>query len=341
LVKPFVNVDEMGFNNMQEALDEIEKHDYYTGLFELAFDGTDEITEQRVGEALSHFVRAIAAVNTKLDNGVAELSQTAFNEPIPSFTESENMGRTIFQQDCQNCHSSVMTAKTYTLVGMVFNAPHNTGLDEVTTDPGVGGLLGSSSFTDGMFKTPTLKNVEFSAPYMHDGRFATLEEVVDFYSEGLKMHPNSAFNPNSITNSQYYSNNPPLPDSDEGFDYDDVEKAALVDFLHTLSDYTVIDDPKFSDPFVAQGGDVGIGTLEDLNVSVYPNPTVDMVNIELNDSFNENVTVSLYDLNGQLLRTEGASGKLIQVERGALPVGNYLIKVNDGNTVASTKVIFR
>lgn len=344
LVLPLVNQDEMGFNNMEEALDAVQAESYYPALFELAFDGDDNITEERIGEALSHFVRAIAAVNTKLDNGIPALANgtAGFDAPIASFTDSENLGREIFQATCQNCHSSVMTAKTYQPVqtsGM-FNTPHNTGLDETTTDPGVGGLPTSPSLMDGMFKTPTLKNVAFSAPYMHDGRFETLEEVIDFYSEGLKMHPNSAFNPNSITNQAYYSNQPPLPDSQEGFDFTDVEKAALLDFMHTLSDYTIIDDPKFSDPFIEQGT-TGISDLEDFNISIFPNPSIDLINIELNDRFEENVNVSIYNLGGQLVRTESVTGKLVQIERGALAAGNYLVKISDGNAVGSTKVVFK
>ncbi len=346
LTLPFVNPDEMGFNNFQELINEIQLHDYYPALFEFAFDGDDSVTKERIGEALSHFTRAMAAVNTKLDIAVSGLTgnvNDGFNNDLPGFTASENLGRKVFQQDCQNCHSSVMTAKTYTPVQNtgIFNTPHNTGLDEFTTDPGVGAPeLGNGSTFDGMFKTPTLKNVEFSGPYMHDGRFETLEEVVDFYSEGLKNHPNSAFNLNSPTNQEYYSNTPPLPDSQEGFDFTDLEKAGLVDFLKTLTDYTLLEDPKFSDPFIEEGS-VGIPTLDELNVATFPNPSTDLVNIQLNDSFDENVTVSIYNLSGQLVRTQNASGKLVQIEKGALTNGNYLIRISDGETLGSTKIIFQ
>ena len=83
----------------------------------------------------------------------------------------------------------------------------------------------------GRFKSPSLRNVEFTAPYMHDGRFATLEEVIDHYSRNVKPHPNVD------------------PRVRRRLNFSDPEKAALVAFLKTLSDPKFIADPKFSDPF--------------------------------------------------------------------------------------------
>jgi len=109
--------------------------------------------------------------------------------------------------------------------------PVNTGLDEDTarTDGGVGDITLKPQDI-GRFKSPSLRNVEVTAPYMHDGRFATLEAVLDHYSNGGKNHPNKdvRVQPLHFTGS---------------------EQAAIVAFLKTLTDTTFLSDPRFSDPF--------------------------------------------------------------------------------------------
>jgi cytochrome c peroxidase len=107
----------------------------------------------------------------------------------------------------------------------------NTGLDDDTahTDGGVGDITLNPRDV-GHFKSPSLRNVEVAGPYMHDGRFATLEAVIDHYSSGGKKHPNRdvRIQPLNFTAS---------------------EKAALIAFLQTLTDRKFLEDPKFSDPF--------------------------------------------------------------------------------------------
>src|SRR5262249_36071640 len=83
----------------------------------------------------------------------------------------------------------------------------------------------------GLFKSPSLRNVEFTGPYMHDGRFETLEKVVDHYSTGVKQHPNLDGRLRRRLN------------------FNDAQKAALLAFLRTLSDRSFITDPRFADPF--------------------------------------------------------------------------------------------
>src|SRR5262249_7252435 len=110
-------------------------------------------------------------------------------------------------------------------------APANNGLDAdyKNADGGVGDI--SVSGRDlGAFKSPSLRNVEHTAPYMHDGRFDTLEKVIDHYSKEVKPHPN-------------------LDPRMRPLNFTDSEKAALVAFLKTLTDHNFLKDPKFSDPF--------------------------------------------------------------------------------------------
>jgi cytochrome c peroxidase len=110
------------------------------------------------------------------------------------------------------------------------------GLDLDPTDPGVGGISKNASEM-GTFKVPALRNVALTAPYMHDGRFQTLEQVVDHYSSGIKEHNNL---------------NPELKNVDgtpRKFNFSPAEKAALVTFLRSLSDEKMVADARFSSPF--------------------------------------------------------------------------------------------
>ena len=148
------------------------------------------------------------------------------NDDFPNFTAQENRGKTLFLQRCATCHMRGQDPNFF------LNRPLNNGLDADfrSTDGGVGDITLNGAQT-GLFKSPSLRNVELTAPYMHDGRLKTLEEVIDHYSRNVKAHPNL-----------------------DGrlrrrFNFDDRQKAALVAFLKTLTDHKFITDPKFSDPF--------------------------------------------------------------------------------------------
>src|SRR6185503_480116 len=108
-------------------------------------------------------------------------------------------------------------------------------------DRGVGGITGRAQ-DNGLFKVPSLRNIELTAPYMHDGRFATWEQVVEFYNSGVVNNPDLS---------------PPLrvppgaPNAGHPlrFNLTTQPKAALVAFLKTLTASNLVNDPKFSDPF--------------------------------------------------------------------------------------------
>ena len=109
---------------------------------------------------------------------------------------------------------------------------HNNGLDLF---PDNGYFFVTSNVHDkGKFRTPTLRNVEFTAPYMHDGRFETLEDVIDFYSDSIKSSPTV---------------DPLMPNDNGGFHWTNLEKLQLVSFLKTLSDTAYINNREFSNPF--------------------------------------------------------------------------------------------
>ena len=108
------------------------------------------------------------------------------------------------------------------------------------TDPGIGGVTKTPGDV-GAFKVPSLRNVELTAPYMHDGRFTTLDRVLEHYNWSVRPHPN--LDPRLR---QIAANGLALPER---------EKVALAEFLKTLTDHKLITDPRFSDPFATPTAD--------------------------------------------------------------------------------------
>lgn len=137
----------------------------YPQLFEEAF-GTTEVTPSRIAMAIATHERTLFSDQTPLDKWAAQI------EPL---TAQEEAGRALFVNlQCNTCHDGSL------LTDHIF---HNIGVRPVTEDVGRGSVTGNPE-DNGRFKTPTLRNVELHAPYMHNGRFATLEEVVEFYNRG-------------------------------------------------------------------------------------------------------------------------------------------------------------
>lgn len=204
---------------------------YYPSLFQKAF-GDANITSDRISKALSQFVRSIISYQSKYDAGRSAFPPGPLppNTNFANFTPQENQGMQIFlsgQGGCVPCHGSE-----------TFTAPQekNNGLDLTTVDRGFGAVANNTAL-DATFKVGSLRNVELTAPYMHDGRFTTLDQVVEHYSSGVKNHPN--LSPQlKLPNGQ-----PRLANLTTQ------EKAALVAFLKTLTDVNVTTDVKYSNPF--------------------------------------------------------------------------------------------
>jgi cytochrome c peroxidase len=217
---------------------------YYPGLFQAAF-GSPEVTSQRIAKAVAQFMRTLISFDSKFDRG-ARGADGEYARDFDNFTAAENLGKSLFidgvggvgEIGCAHCH-----------VPPTFGMPKsfNNGLDLHYTDQGLGAreLPPNDPFTpsnDGKFKAPSLRNIALTAPYMHDGRFQTLEQVVEHYSAGVHPHPNVglAFDEAAIVNQQGTS----------GFGLNMARKSALVAFLKTLTDEKFILDARFSDPFV-------------------------------------------------------------------------------------------
>ena len=231
---PIQDSVEMG-SNLNDLVNELQQTDYYPVLFERAF-GDSTVTSDRMAKAMAQFVRSMASYQSEYDQALAAGTGPAGNR-TPNFAAVSSIsnptvvanGHTIFAEDCSGCHRGD---------AQISINPENIGLDAVDEDEGAG---------DGKFKVPSLRNIAVRDGFMHDGRFDTLEEVIDFYSDEVQDNPNLAR---------------PIPVG--GFGYSEAEKIALLAFLDTLTDVVFLTSELFTDPFVALDGDFnGDGTVDD------------------------------------------------------------------------------
>ena len=208
---------------------------YYPILFKRAF-GEVTINAERISKSLAQFVRSIISYQSKYDAGRATFPAN-FNDqgatPFPNFTAEENLGKEIFFSAppngaaCRECHGTD---------NFVAPGPRNNGLDSDPTDLGVGGFYNQPPL-EAKFKVPSLRNIALTAPYMHDGRFATLEEVIGHYSEGIESHPTldpPLVRPNGLP---FF------------FNFSQEQRNAMVAFLNTLTDDSVATEEKWANPF--------------------------------------------------------------------------------------------
>lgn len=173
--EPVTNPDEMG-NTWEAATAVLLQDAEYPQLFRDAF-GEAGIDSIKVVKALAQFERTLISANSRFDRFLlGELS----------LTEQEIDGLNVFlmesKGDCFHCHGNPNNPL------WTDNNFHNNGLDATATDLGLGAVTGDPS-DNGKFRSPSLRNLAYTAPYMHDGRFATLDEVIDHYSEGLQNSP--------------------------------------------------------------------------------------------------------------------------------------------------------
>lgn len=219
---------------MGMSLDSLEKRlntlDYYPALFTAAF-GSDEINSNRISLALAQFIRSMISFNSKFDIGLQQVANPG--QDFPNFSAEENLGKSLFLDPaigCAACHGTN---------AFIAPGPRNNGLDLLNVDDGGVGEANGNANQVGQFKVGSLKNIALTAPYMHDGRFATLEEVIEHYNSGVQDNANLSV-PLRLPNGGVRSLN-----------LSQEEKDALLAFLNTLTDTVIIGDSKFSDPFPA------------------------------------------------------------------------------------------
>lgn len=221
---------EMG-HSMGELVGKLRKDEKYQILFDKAYGASSPITQANILDALTEFVNSLSSRDSKFDkmqppagNGIVSLI-----EDFEGFSTSENNGKKLFNQSCSGCHGSSHNA-------IVLSSANN-GLDMVYDDKGLGAKTGHS-FQNGVFKVPSLRNIELTGPYMHDGRFASLEEVIDHYSNGIQNHENLHPFLKSTVNQ-----------TAKKFNFSATEKTDLINYLKTLTDHDFVTEEKWSDPF--------------------------------------------------------------------------------------------
>lgn len=226
--RPFHSLVEMGWGGAAGGFDALIRKmgatRHYPDLFAWAF-GSATITEPRVQQALAQFSRAMISHTSRWDTGYAKVFSAvapnrALDVDLPNFTPAENRGRHLFVTPvdqggagCSSCH----LPPTFALAA---DARSN-GLDAGETR---------------LFKAPSLRSVGLTGPYMHDGRFTTLAEVIDFYDRGVRDGP--------ALDDRLRQGRAP-----RRLKLTAADRAALVAFLLTLNDPALTTDPRFGDPF--------------------------------------------------------------------------------------------
>lgn len=213
VTQPILDPLEMGMTDMAALVSQLKTLDYYPSLFEKAY-GDSEITADRIATALVYFNAAVVSKDSKYDKGEAS--------SFENFTAQEKLGHDVFinKANCATCHRKPLFSNSWKY--------RNIGLDSITIDQGN---------ENGAFRVPTLRNIALTAPYMHDGRFQTLEEVVEHYNSGIQPHPFLTWKLLDETGAPLRMN------------LTTEEKTALVTFLKTLTDEDMITAERFSNPF--------------------------------------------------------------------------------------------
>lgn len=237
---PIINVDEMD-QSLDELIDELKAVEQYQRLFSKAYGA---INKQNIAKALSAFQRTLISANSKYDQFLAGTIK---------LTDEEEFGRKLFVAhpdvkaslrggNCIDCHSQFLTSGFNTK----YDGFTNNGLDnEEQLLPGLQAVTGKPEHK-GLFKVPSLRNIALTAPYMHDGRFNTLAQVMDHYNEGIKL--SSTLSPLIVEANNIVNGNKKKPSLNLSME----EKKAIIAFLHTLTDEQFIINKKFSDPFLQE-----------------------------------------------------------------------------------------
>ncbi|MCX2574365.1 cytochrome-c peroxidase [Pedobacter sandarakinus] len=218
---PLTNPDEMN-QNLTELEAELKQIPDYVKRFKVVFG--EEIKSANIVKSLAQFQRTLISDNAKYDKYIR-------NEDGVILNDLELAGMKLVKEKCASCHSGALFTD---------NQYHNNGLDASFSDDHEGIFQGRFRVTFnpndlGKFKTPSLRNVMVTAPYMHDGRFNTIDDVLDHYNSGIQA---------SATLDQSLKQNAGNP----GIPISSTEKLAIKSFLSALTDHTFINNKKFSNP---------------------------------------------------------------------------------------------
>jgi len=229
VTQPIQDEIEMGFDaahgGIAAVITRMNGLKYYPELFELVF-GDTVITEFRLQRALAQYVRSVVSTDSRFDAGFALVFSTALPDrglsaPFTTLTAQENRGKTLFTTPPQQGGAGCIACHTSPTFALAANSRSN-GLD-----------AGEAR----LFKSPSLKSAAIGGPYMHDGRFATLDQVVEHYNSGVQNGP-------ALDNRLRLPNGTPLR-----LNLAAADKLALAAFLRSLTDTVLVSNAKFSSPF--------------------------------------------------------------------------------------------
>jgi len=271
VVMPVKDHIEMGLENADHLINKLQKTDIYGELFEDAY-GTSEITMEKIQKSMAQFIRSIMSTSSKYD--------LAYQNDFADFTDLERKGLGLyFRAQCNNCHGlendmdvllNSFERRELIPAGSFFGGTFgstfgnsfgsavesdplkleqaNIGLEAHYSDKGIGAITGNPE-DDGKFKIPSIRNIMLTAPYMHDGRYATMDETLEHYNDGLVDHKNLDERLKIGFNVYYDETQGGIPGDPMKFNFSKEDKQALKAFFNTLTDHSLTSDPKYANPF--------------------------------------------------------------------------------------------
>lgn len=214
-INAITNEVEMG-ESLAHVVNKLQNDERYRQRFNKVF-GTSEVTSQQLLYVLSQFMNLMVSADSRYDKYIRDEGE--------KLTAAELEGLALFESKCSSCHSTdLFTDGSF----------HNNGLDATFEKDAGREIITEFSGDRGKFKVPSLRNVELTSPYMHDGRFQTLEQVLDHYIAQVKL--SETLDPLLQT------------EASPGISISENEKQKIIEFLKTLTDREFIKDSRFSRP---------------------------------------------------------------------------------------------
>ncbi len=306
---PLENPNEIGVTNLNTLLSKMEQTNYYPELFEKAYSNS-EISLDKIQNALGHFIRSMVTFDSKWDQ---------FQRTETSFTTEESNGMLLFASNCENCHFEGRRGLT-----IQSEYPNNIEQNkEIFSNEMIDeNDIGAGSWSEemkGLFKVPTLRNIEKTGPYMHDGRFETLREVIDHYSDDIGVSKWGI-----------------IPSG--GYGFTEQEKDELEAFMLTLTDESFLTEVRWSDPFTQTVSNVELDEVL-LSAEVFPNPSNGLTYINFENINQRQVMAYLMSMDGKIVRKLSTHKNGFVTDVSQLPVGMYMVKIMNGEGFIDKKLI--